>query len=38
MKQVIIRNDVIMCVTTVPYPAFIIKDMKAAGYTVKTEN
>ena len=38
MKQVITRNGIVLCVTSVPYPAFIIKDMKAAGYTIKTEN
>ena len=38
MKQVITRNGIVLCVTSVPYPAFIIKDMKASGYTVKTEN
>jgi hypothetical protein len=37
MKQTISKNGVIMCVTTVPYPAAIIKDMKKAGYKVKTE-
>jgi hypothetical protein len=38
MKQVIIRDGVVICVTSVPYPAFIIKDMKEAGYKIKTEN
>ena len=38
MKQIITRDGVIICVTTVPYPAFIIKDMKAAGYKIKVEN
>jgi hypothetical protein len=37
MRQVISRDGVVICVTSVPYPAFIIRDMKAAGYTVKTE-
>lgn len=37
MKQVITKNGVVVCVTSVPYPAFIIKDMKQAGYKVKTE-
>lgn len=36
-KQVIIRDGVVICVTSVPYPAFIIKDMKQAGYKIKTE-
>lgn len=38
MKQIISRDGVVICVTSVPYPAFIIKDMKAAGYKVRTEN
>lgn len=37
MKQVISRNGVVICVTSVPYPAFIIKDMKDNGYTIRTE-
>lgn len=37
MKQVIMRDGVVICVTSVPYPAFIIRDMKQAGYTIKTE-
>ena len=37
MKQVIIRDGVVICVTSIPYPAFIIKDMKQAGYKIKTE-
>lgn len=37
VKQVISRDGVIYCVTSVPYPAFIIKDMKQAGYKIKTE-
>lgn len=37
MKQVITRDGVVICVTSVPYPAFIIKDMKQAGYKIKTE-
>lgn len=35
MKQVISKDGVVVCVTTVPYPAFIIKDMKKAGYKIK---
>lgn len=27
----------VKCVTTVPYPAFIIRDMKQAGYKIRTE-
>lgn len=36
MKQVISRDGVVICVTSVPYPAFIIKDMKNAGYKIAT--
>ena len=38
MKQIISRDGVVICVTTVPYPAFIINDMKRAGYKIKTED
>lgn len=38
MKQTISKDGVIVCVTTVPYPASIIKDMKKAGYKVKVED
>lgn len=37
MKQVIIRDGVVICVTSVPYPAFIIKSMKGAGYKIRVE-
>lgn len=37
MKWYIIRDGVVICETSVPYPAFIIRDMKANGYTVKVE-
>lgn len=37
MKQVISRDGVVLCVTSVPYPAFIIKDMKEAGYKIRVE-
>lgn len=37
MKQIITRDGVVICVTTVPYPDYIIKDMKKAGYKIKTE-
>ena len=37
MKQTISKDGVVVCVTTVPYPPNIVKDMKAAGYKVKTE-
>lgn len=35
MKQIITKDGVPVCVTTVPYPADTIKDMKRAGYKVK---
>ena len=38
MTQTISKDGVIVCVTTVPYPAEIIKDMKKAGYKVKVED
>lgn len=37
MKQTISKDGVVVCVTTVPYSAAIIKDMKQAGYKIKTE-
>lgn len=37
MTQVISKDGVIVCITTVPYPAAIIKDMKKAGYKIKVE-
>jgi hypothetical protein len=37
MKQTISKDGVTVCVTTIPYPAAIIKDMKKAGYKVKVE-
>ena len=37
MKQIISKDGVIVCVTSVPYPPNIVKDMKKAGYKVKTE-
>ena len=38
MTQTISKDGVIVCVTTVPYPAAIIKDMKKAGYKIKVED
>lgn len=35
MKQLIIRDGVVICITSIPYPGFIIKDMKEAGYKIK---
>lgn len=37
MKQTISKDGVVVCVTSIPYSAAIIKDMKKAGYKVKTE-
>ena len=37
MTQTISKDGVIVCVTTVPYSAAIIKDMKKAGYKIKVE-
>jgi hypothetical protein len=38
MKQTISKNGVVICVTTVPYEPNIVKDMKKAGYKIKTED
>lgn len=35
MTQIISRDGVVICVTSVPYPPWIIKDMKNAGYKIK---
>ena len=37
MKQIISKDGVIVCVTSIPYSAAIIKGMKKAGYKIKTE-
>lgn len=37
MKQTISKDGVTVCVTSIPYSAAIIKDMKKAGYKVNTE-
>ena len=37
MKQTISKNKQVFCVTTVPYPKELIKQMKQAGYTIKEE-
>ena len=36
MKQIITKNGVKMCTTSVPYDEETIKQMKKAGYRVKT--
>ena len=38
MKQIISKDGVIVCVTSIPYSAAIIKDMKKAGYKIKVED
>lgn len=34
MQQIITKDKRVVCVTTVPYPAAVVKDMKKAGYRV----
>jgi predicted fused transcriptional regulator/phosphomethylpyrimidine kinase len=36
MKQIISKDGVVKCVTHIPYPQDIIRDMKRAGYKIKT--
>ena len=36
VKQIISKNGVVKCVTAFPYPDDIVKQMKKAGYKVKT--
>lgn len=38
MKQIISKDNKVKCVTTIPYPPEIIKQMKKAGYKVKVED
>lgn len=35
MKQTITKDGKVHCVTSVPYPAEVVKQMKKAGYKVK---
>lgn len=35
MKWIISKDGRVMCVTVVPYPPEIVKEMKAAGYKIK---
>ena len=35
MYQIISKDGKVYCVTSVPYPSFIIRSMKEAGYKVK---
>ena len=37
MKQIIIKNKKVKCITEIPYSQEIIKKMKKAGYKVKNE-
>ena len=34
MKQIISKDGRIVCTTSVPYPAPIVKEMKKAGYKI----
>ena len=34
MQQIITKDKRVVCVTTVPYPAAVVKDMKKSGYRV----
>lgn len=36
MKQIITKDKRVVCTTTVPYPPKVIKEMKKAGYKIKT--
>lgn len=35
MKQIISKDGKVYCVTSIPYPPEIIKEMKKGGYKVK---
>ena len=35
MTQVISRDGVVICITSVPYQDWIIRDMKKYGYKIK---
>lgn len=35
MTQIVSKNGIDICITTVPYPAWIIKEMKQAGYKIR---
>lgn len=36
MKQIISKDGVVKCTTTVPYPPEMLRDLKKAGYKIKT--
>ena len=38
MKQIIKKDGKVFCVTSVPYSAEVVKQMKKAGYKVKEVN
>lgn len=35
MKQIISKDGKVFCVTSIPYPVEVVKQMKKAGYRVK---
>lgn len=35
MTQIVTKDGKVYCVTTVPYPPEVVKQMKKAGYKVK---
>lgn len=37
MKQVILKDGMVVCTTTAPYNAKTLKQLKAAGFKVKNE-
>ena len=37
MRWVITRDGVVICVTSVPYPNSIFRDMKENGYKIRKE-
>ena len=34
MKQIISKDGIVKCVSVIPYPPEVIKQMKAAGYKI----
>ena len=36
MKQIISKDGVVKCTTTVPYPQAMLRDLRRAGYKIKT--
>ena len=35
MKQIISKDNRVVCVTSDPYPSDVVKEMKKAGYKIK---